>query len=453
MRILYEDNHIIVVVKPENMPSQADDSGDTDLLTAVKAYIKEKYAKPGEVYCGLVHRLDRPVGGVMVFARTSKAASRLMPQFAEKDKSGAKKRYAALVMGVPPKRGRLEDFILRDHDSHSSRVVPGGTENAKPASLDFVRVKAGKYASLLDIDLHTGRHHQIRVQLANAGYPLWGDQRYNVNSFPGQPIGLFAYYLSIEHPVLRERMTFTALPEDALWKDYTNELKLMSAGLEPAYTDERVLIINKPAGVTVAEADGGEDNLETRLRGVFGEVYPVHRLDAQTSGLVMFARDREAKAELDEAIRRREIEKTYLLIVRGAPPEKAGRLELYAVKDAARGLVSVCGEGVRGAVPMVTDYRVLKTEGGVSLVEATLVTGRTHQLRVSFAHIGCPILGDDRYGSREFNRDPEFRPLHRKNALCLCAVKIRFPEKMPGCLEKLAGKCIETDAPFERALR
>ena len=449
MRILYEDNHIIVVVKPANMPSQADDSGDTDLLTAVKAYIKEKYAKPGEVYCGLVHRLDRPVGGVMVFARTSKAASRLMPQFAEKNRSGAKKRYAALVMGVPPKKGRLEDHILRDLDSHSSRVVPEGTEGAKPASLDFVRVKAGKYVSLLDIDLHTGRHHQIRVQLANAGFPLWGDQRYNVNSFPGQPIGLFAYCLSIEHPVTHERMTFTALPEDSLWDDYINELKLMTAGLEGAYTDERVLIINKPAGMTVAAADGGEDNLEARLNGAFGGAYPVHRLDAQTCGLVIFARDKETKAALDSLIRGREIEKTYRMIVMGRPSPAEGRLELYAVKDAARGLVAVYDESVRGSVPMITDYRTVKTAGGVSLVEATLITGRTHQLRASFAHIGCPILGDDRYGSREFNRDPEFRPLHRKNALCLCAVRIRFPKEMPACLIKLAGRTVETEAPFE----
>ena len=448
MRILYEDNHIIAVVKPMNMPVQADDSGDPDLLSEVKAYIKQKYGKPGEAYCGLVHRLDRPVGGVMVFARTSKAASRLVPQFAEKNRSGAKKRYAALVLGEPPKKGSLEDFILRVESDHSSRIVPEGTEGAKRASLDFTRTAKKKALTLLDIDLHTGRHHQIRVQLANAGWPIYGDQRYNIYAFTGQQIALFAYSLSIEHPTTHERMTFTAMPEDSIFTPFADELRLMIAGLEGAYTDDRILVINKPAGMTVAKADGGVDNLEARLSGVFGEVYPVHRLDAQTSGLVIFARDREAKEALDEAIRQRTIEKTYRLIVRGRPPKAEGRLELYAIKDSERGLVKVFDEKAPNSVPMLTDYRVLKTQGGVSLVEAKLITGRTHQIRASFAHIGCPILGDDRYGSREFNRDPEYRPLHRRNSLCLAATRIVFSFPKGSRLEKLNGLSAEAEAPF-----
>ena len=216
MKILYEDNHIIVVVKPVNVPVQADETGDPDLLSAVKAYIKEKYNKPGEVYCGLVHRLDRPVGGVMVFARTSKAASRLMPQFAEKNRSGAKKRYMAVTCGTAPEKGELHDQILRIEADHSSIVVPEGTEGAKAASLCFETASMKKGLSLLDIELHTGRHHQIRVQLSHAGYPIWGDQRYNENAVVGQQIALFAYSLIVRTDGLQVRClrTESSLPTD-----------------------------------------------------------------------------------------------------------------------------------------------------------------------------------------------------------------------------------------------
>lgn len=448
MKILYEDNHIIIVVKPVNVPVQADETGDPDLLSAVKAYIKEKYAKPGEVYCGLVHRLDRPVGGVMVFARTSKAASRLMPQFAEKNRQGAKKRYAAVTVGEPPRAGALNGFILRNEADHSSSLVPEGTEGAKAASLDFTRAASKKGLSLLDVELHTGRHHQIRVQLASAGFPIWGDQRYNPSAVPGQQIALFAYSLSIEHPVSHERMTFTALPEGGVLGAFSDEMRLLTAGLSCAYADEDLLVINKPAGMTVARADGGDDNIEARLSGLFKEVYPVHRLDAQTSGLVILAKNRAAKDALDAAIRGRTIEKVYRLIVRGAPDKKSGRLELYAKKDPSAGLVRVFDNAVPGSVQMLTDYRAIKDLGGASLLEATLITGRTHQIRASFAHIGCPILGDDRYGSREFNRDPEFRRLHKKNALCLAAVRITFGFPKGSYLERLNGIKTEIEAPF-----
>lgn len=439
MKILYEDNHIIVVIKPVNVPVQADDTGDADLLTLLKAYVKEKYNKPGEAYLGLVHRLDRPVGGVMVFARTSKAASRLMPQFAEKNGAGAKKSYAAIVTGAPPEKAKLEDELLRDDASHSSLIVPEGTQGAKHASLYFETAAKKAGLTLLDVSLMTGRHHQIRAQLSHAGYPIWGDQRYNPAAVPGEQIALFAYSLSFEHPVLHERMTFTAAPEGGAWDRFHDELLLMTAGLKCAYVDRDIAVLIKPAGVTVAEIDGGDATLEARLAGVFAEAYPVHRLDAVTSGLVIFARNRQAKDALDEAIRARTILKTYRLIVKGRPKPDPGRLRLFARKDAAEAKVRVFDEPVKGSVEMITDYRVIETKNGVSLVEADLVTGRTHQIRASFAHIGCPILGDDKYGIREFNRDPEYRKLRPRNALCLAAVRLvfRFPEG--SCLERLNG--------------
>ena len=444
--ILYEDNHILVVVKPVNVPVQGDESGDFSLLDEIKQYVKVKYNKPGEVYIGLVHRLDRPVGGVMVFARTSKAASRLMPQFAEKNLNGAKKKYAAVTMGEPPRKGLLEDWLLRDDLTHGTTVVQENTEGAKRASLDFSLRARKDGLSLLDISLHTGRHHQIRVQLNNAGCPIWGDQRYNENATAGQQIALFAYSLSFEHPVTHERMKFTAVPDYGVFRLFGDELKLMTADLDFSYVDRDILVIDKPSGMTVAKKDGGEDNLEARLLTVFKEIYPVHRLDAVTTGLVIFARNAEAKEALDSAIRERRIKKFYRLIVRGRPSPASGRLTLYAVK--ADGFVRVYDEKRDGSVEMLTDYRVIKSALGASLVEAELVTGRTHQIRASFAHIGCPILGDDRYGSREFNRAPELKKLHRKNPLCLAAVRIVFDLPKGSYLERLSGLTLKTDAPF-----
>ncbi|MCR5610738.1 MAG: hypothetical protein K6F68_02775 [Clostridiales bacterium] len=449
MNILYEDNHIIVVEKPVNVPTQGDETGDLSLLDMVKAYVKEKYNKPGDVFIGLVHRLDRPVGGVMVFARTSKAASRLVPQFAEKNRQGAEKKYAAVVLGEAPDRGSLEDWLLRDDNSHSTLVVKENTDNAKMAVLDYRTAARRKGMSLLDVDLKTGRHHQIRVQLSNAGFPIWGDQRYNTAAVPGQQIALYAYSLSFEHPVTHERMRFTSVPDYGAFRDFGDEIRLMAADVDFSYVDKDILVLNKPSGVTVAERDGGGDNLETRLKNVLPEVYPVHRLDAVTTGLVIFARNINAKDALDAAIRERTIKKYYRLIVRGCPEKKSGTLDLWAVKSGAEGFVRVYDEKRPGAVEMVTEYRVIKSEGGASLVEALLVTGRTHQLRASFAHIGCPILGDDKYGSREFNRDPGFRKLHRRDPLCLAAVRIVFAFPEGSYLVRLNGMTVEKEAPFD----
>ena len=450
LTVLYEDNHIIVIAKPVNVPVQADDTGDVDVLSQVKAYIKEKYNKPGEVYCGLVHRLDRPVGGVMVFARTSKAASRLMPQFAQKGSSGAKKRYAAVVCGKAPAAARLEDDMVKDEATRTSYIVPAGTEGAKHASLDFTRISVKNGLSLLDVELHTGRHHQIRAQLANAGLPIWGDQRYNPEAKPGRQIALWAYSLEIEHPVKHERMRFTALPPAGLgvWDGFADELRGLACRLPVAYSDENIIIINKPAGLPTAIADGGDDTAEGRLSSAFGEVYAVHRLDAPTSGLLIFARNEKAKAELENSIRQRTIKKTYRLIALGSPEEKSGRLRLFAVKDGEGARVRVFDGERPGAVEMITDYRVVKYLDGACLIEAELVTGRTHQIRASFAHIGCPILGDDKYGDREKNRDPRFKALHKRGELCLCAcaVELGFDKDSP--LAYLNGKRFNTEPPF-----
>ncbi len=212
LKILYEDNHIIVVEKPPNVPSQADKTTDEDMLTIIKRYIKEKYNKPGNVYLGLVHRLDRPVGGVMVFAKTSKAASRLSEQVRNKT---FKKEYLAIVDGkLDVKSGILEDYLVKNEKNNSSKVTNKETKNAKYAKLDYEVLKYNKEINLsvLRILLHTGRHHQIRVQLANMGHSICGDQKYGIRG-RGKQISLWAYKLTIEHPITKESMTFIDVPE------------------------------------------------------------------------------------------------------------------------------------------------------------------------------------------------------------------------------------------------
>ena len=218
LNILYEDNHIIVVEKLVNIPSQGDKTGNIDMLSLVKDYIKHKYNKPGEVYLGLVHRLDRPVGGVMVFAKTSKAAGRLSEQVRVKE---FKKNYLVIVDGkMDKKTGSLEDYLLKNERLNMSKVVKEGTKNAKLAKLDYEVLKYDEQLdlSVLKIDLHTGRHHQIRVQLANSGHSIYGDQKYGTRG-RGKQICLWAYKLSIKHPISKEELTFTVLPEKiGSWK-------------------------------------------------------------------------------------------------------------------------------------------------------------------------------------------------------------------------------------------
>ena len=212
LKVLYEDNHIIVVKKEPNIPSQADKTGDIDMLSIIKEYLKEKYNKPGNVYLGLVHRLDRPVGGVMVFAKTSKAASRLINQVREKT---FKKKYLAVVDGkFDSAKGTLEDYLYKDERNNMSKVVKPEKKNAKLAKLDYevLAYNEIKNLSLVKVNLHTGRHHQIRVQLAHVGHSIFGDQKYGTRG-TGKQIALWAYELTLEHPVSKGTMTFKCLPE------------------------------------------------------------------------------------------------------------------------------------------------------------------------------------------------------------------------------------------------
>lgn len=218
LKIIYEDNHIIVVEKPANIPSQGDKTGDLDMLTIIKAYLKEKYNKPGNVYLGLVHRLDRPVGGVMVFAKTSKAAARLSEQVREKV---FKKKYLVIVNGkFEEKKGTLKDYLLKNERLNKSRVVEEGTKNSKYAELDYEVLKYDKEQnlSLLKINLHTGRHHQIRVQLSSRDHSIYGDAKYNGRGSARQ-LYLWAYELTIQNVISKEEMTFTSIPEkEKAWK-------------------------------------------------------------------------------------------------------------------------------------------------------------------------------------------------------------------------------------------
>ena len=217
--VLYEDNHLLVVVKPANMVVQADDTGDLDLLTALKQYIGEKYQKPGAVYLGLVHRLDRPVGGVMVFARTSKAASRLSEQFAAHH---AGKIYLAVAQGIIDSEARLTDYLKKDAKTGMVRAVSANTPGAKHAILTTTPLAHMNGNTLVRVQLETGRAHQIRVQHQHMGHPLWGDARYGGGK-PGQQIALWAYRLTLTHPTQQSEMTFTHLPpHNGAWRDFAD---------------------------------------------------------------------------------------------------------------------------------------------------------------------------------------------------------------------------------------
>lgn len=208
-KILYEDNHIIVVVKDVNIPVQEDNTKDLDMLTIIKKYLKEKYNKPGNVYLGLVHRLDRPVGGVMVFAKTSKAASRLSEQIRNKEMI---KTYLGLVHGKLDKEEFiLRNYLLKDEKNNTSKVVD--KNKGKEAVLEYKVLSYNKEdnLSLLKINIYTGRHHQIRVQLAYINHPLYGDQKYGIDKI-GIQIHLWASSLTFKHPTKDEVLTFNNIP-------------------------------------------------------------------------------------------------------------------------------------------------------------------------------------------------------------------------------------------------
>lgn len=201
INIIYEDNHLLVVEKPINVPTQEDSSKDIDFLTMLKEYIKVKYNKPGNVYLGLVHRLDRPVGGIMVFAKTSKCASRLSEQIRDRK---FKKVYNAIVIGRIDDSGTLEDYLLKDYKNNIVRIDSKG----KKAILHYKRISDKNNMSLVEVELETGRSHQIRVQLANYGYPLYGDQKYNRKAKVGEQLALFAKSISFYHPITNKLLTF-----------------------------------------------------------------------------------------------------------------------------------------------------------------------------------------------------------------------------------------------------
>ena len=393
LHVLYEDNHLLVVEKPANMPVQADASQDPDLLSVCKAYIKTKYHKPGEVYLGLVHRLDRPVGGVMVFARTSKAAARLTAQFKGRQ---TKKQYAAIVEGHPLSKGSLTDWLVKDESTNTSYVTDEGAEGAKIAKLDYTLLAHDGEKSLLDISLHTGRPHQIRVQLSSRGFPILGDMRYNPAAKPGTQIRLWAYSLTILHPVQNEPLTFYSIPE---WPEFSTQLRMLPASsvCSGVYADDGMIVVDKKSGVEV------EGDLLAQLSGLFDPLYAVHRLDANTEGLVVFARTAAMRTALEDAFYRHETGKIYHAVLVGTPKE--GRYTHYAVKDSDAGTVRVCGADEPGTQRMELAIRILERgENGLSLCEIELFTGRTHQIRVQTAAIGHPVLGDDKYGDREANR-------------------------------------------------
>lgn len=209
--VLFEDNHVLVVVKPPNVPSQEDITRDPDLLTILKSDIKKRYNKPGNVFLSLVHRLDRPVGGVMVLARTSKGASRLSEQIRE---GKFEKRYLCVVNSIPsPKKGRLEHFLEKDREKNIVKTAVEKNKDAKKAVLEYETLETSANLSLVRVNLHTGRSHQIRVQLAEIGCPLYGDQKYGVEtSKTGQQVALWSYEIAFAHPTGKHQLRFSSPP-------------------------------------------------------------------------------------------------------------------------------------------------------------------------------------------------------------------------------------------------
>ena len=209
-QILYEDNHLLAVNKLPGQITQGDKTGDPCLSDLAKAFIKERDHKPGQVYCGVIHRLDRPVSGVVLLAKTSKALSRMVEKVRTRE---FEKHYWAVVKNAPPQQaGILENWLVKNGERNKSYVFGAARPNAKLARLEYreIAVSAGGY-HLLDINLHTGRHHQIRCQLANIGCPIKGDLKYGAErSNPDGSISLHAYSVSFEHPVTHERITVTA---------------------------------------------------------------------------------------------------------------------------------------------------------------------------------------------------------------------------------------------------
>ena len=226
MTVLYEDNHIIAVNKTCNEIVQGDNTGDTPLSETVKTYIKQKYNKPGEVFLGVTHRLDRPTSGVVLFARTSKALTRLNEMF--KSHEQIKKTYWAIVQGCPKvPEARLENWLVRNEAQNKSYIAKPGAKEAKQAILSYKTLVKGEHYTLLEVNLETGRHHQIRCQLAAIGCPIKGDLKYGAKrSNPDGGICLHARKIEFIHPVKKENICITApVPDDALWRALTQDIQ------------------------------------------------------------------------------------------------------------------------------------------------------------------------------------------------------------------------------------
>ena len=225
MTVLYEDNHIIAVNKTCSEIVQGDKTGDVPLSETVKAYIKDKYNKPGEVFLGVTHRLDRPTSGVVLFARTSKALTRLNEMF--KSHEQIRKTYWAIVQGKPKMvEARLENYLIRNEKQNKSYIAKQGAKDAKLAILTYKTLTVGDHYSLLEINLETGRHHQIRCQLAAIGCPVKGDLKYGAKrSNPDGGICLHARQIAFEHPVSHDEIVITApIPEDSIWQQLAPKL-------------------------------------------------------------------------------------------------------------------------------------------------------------------------------------------------------------------------------------
>ena len=221
LNVVYEDNHILVVIKPQNIPTQGDISGDTCMVDLVEKYLKEKYNKPGNAYVGLIHRLDRPTGGLMVFAKTGKSAARLSESIKTKD---FEKKYLAVVNGKMQGSATLKNYLKKNTRTNMVMVVPELSDGAKYAELTYKVVEAKEKVSLVEVDLATGRSHQIRVQMKHIGHPIYGDVRYGGDILAkGHNLALWAYKLKFTHPTTKKVMSFVALPpeESTPWSSFS----------------------------------------------------------------------------------------------------------------------------------------------------------------------------------------------------------------------------------------
>lgn len=220
-KIIYEDNHLLIVEKPPNLLTQGDATGDDCLTEAMKRYLKEKYQKPGEVYLGLIHRLDRPVGGLVALAKTGKAASRLSEQLRART---LHREYLAVAQGAPDDEGELSDWLKKDERTGNVMVAAPGAPSAQEARLHFRTLARRGGTALMHLCLDTGRKHQIRVQLSHAGWPIVQDLRYGQGK-AGEAIALWGAVLTLRHPTLQTTMVFESAPQGRAFAPYQADIE------------------------------------------------------------------------------------------------------------------------------------------------------------------------------------------------------------------------------------